>query len=122
MSWTLDTALSHIRDLLKDTQADAYRHSSAKILRVTNVALVEARKLRPDLFIPSLVTYSAPTLTTADLGQDPQTPLPIDDMYFMPIVEYVVGFVSMEDDEFVIDGRAVQLLNRFSQKMIGKGA
>ena len=122
MSWTLDTALVNVRELLEDADADSYRNSDEEIVRVFNMALVEARKLRPDLFIPGLASYTPPTLTTSDLGQNPAVELPIDPMYFTPIVEYTVGFISMEDDEFALDGRASALLNRFSQKMIGKGA
>jgi hypothetical protein len=122
MSWTLDFAVGHIRELLQDKDSDAYRNSDEEIVGVINYALVESRKLRPDLYIPGIYAYVAPSLTAADLATDPLTELPIDDMYQPAIVEYTVGYISMEDDEFALDGRAVQLLNRFSQKMVGKGA
>jgi len=122
MSWTLDTAVQHVREQLQDTDPLALRHSNAKLVRVLNLALVDARKLRPDLFLPNIFEYVPVYFTDADLAQLPQTPIPIDPMYFTPLVDYVVGYVSMEDDEFAVGGRAVTLLNRFSQKLVGMGA
>jgi hypothetical protein len=119
MTWKLDTAVSTVRDLLQDTQ-DPYRNTDAKVVSALNIALVEARKLRPDLFIPNLASYTPPGLITDDIGND--VDLPIDPMYSTAVVEYVTGFLSMEDDEFAVGGRAVTLLNRFAQKLVGKGA
>ena len=122
MAWTLDLAVEHVRDLLQDTAVDDYRSPDTKIVRVIALALVEARKLRPDLFLPNIHAYVPVMYTTSDLGADPQTILPIDPMYFPAIVDYVVGYISLEDDEFAVGCRATALLNRFSQKLIGKGA
>jgi hypothetical protein len=122
MSWTLDTAVTHIRELLQDNDNEGYRSSTEKIIRILNIALVDTRKLRPDLFLPDIANYVPVYYTEASLGLDPATPIPIDPMYFSPVIDYVVGYISLEDDEFAVDGRATALLNRFSQKLIGKGA
>ena len=117
MVWTVQKAVDRVRVLLAD-QVVPFRNPDSEIIDGLNMALVESRKLRPDLYLPKVYLYEAPSLTEADLASD----LPIDAMYFTPVVEYVAGWVSLEDDEFAVDGRAITLLNRFSQKMVGKGA
>lgn len=123
MVWTIkdaiDVARDHIQDVRSDVGGGEFRHSDAKLMRFFNSALSDARKLRPDLFIPNLNT-PLPLYTEADLTA--LTPFPIDHMYFTAVAEYVAGIVGMGDDEFAVDGRAVVLLNRFAQKLTGRGA
>lgn len=133
MTWTIKDAIDVARDHLQDSRAlsgiGEYRHSDEKLMRFFNIAMSDARKLRPDLFLPDIPTAADVQYTVVDLGDpsalplpiDP-TPFPIDSMYFSPVAEYIAGIVGFGDDEFAVDGRAVALLNRFSQKLIGKGA
>jgi hypothetical protein len=121
MTWSIDSAVANVRELLQDKQVP-YRNATVEIVGVLNIALVEARKLRPDLYLPELASYEPSFFIEADLGLEPPTAFPIDPMYFAAIVEYIVGYISMEDDEFAVGGRAVTLLNRFAQKLVGKGA
>lgn len=119
MTWTVSKAVERVRILLADNEVP-YRNADVAILDGLNMALTEARKLRPDLFLPDVYLWIAPSLDEASMTSGKE--LPVDPMYFTPVVEYVAGFISLEDDEFAVDGRAVSLLNRFSQKMVGKGA
>lgn len=128
MAWTIKDAIDTARDHIQDAREGNYRHSDEKLIRYFNQAMSDARKLRPDLFLPN-ITENFNFYTVADLGDPdalpdpiPSTDFPLDLMYFTPVVEYVTGLVGLGDDEFAQDGRAISLLNRFSQKLIGKGA
>lgn len=117
MSWLISDAVASIREQLQDTRAGSYRYSDVKLLRYLNTAFSDVRRLRPDLFLPLL---DVPTFTETNLTTP--TDFPIDGMYYSAVVDYVAGIVSLEEDEFSVDGRATVLLNRFAQKLIGKGA
>ena len=112
---TLGEILTVIRDQIMDSRTGApYRHSDAKLLRYVNLGLAEARRIRPDLFLPSVfvTTY---VYTTDDLAQ----PFPLTYGYEMALIEYVSGYVSIEEDEYVAEGRAAALLQRYSNKLLG---
>jgi hypothetical protein len=128
MPWTIKDAIDQARDHIQDTREDCERHSDAKLIRFFNSAIADARKLRPDLFLPN-ISDPVDLYTVADLGDPDALPTPIestafplDPMYFTAVTEYVAGLVGVGDDEFAVEGRAILLLNRFSQKLISKGA
>ena len=115
--WTISDAITQARELLQDVDGD--RHTDAKLVGYLNNALADASRLRPDLFLPDTLA-ALPFYTDADLVTPPN--FPIQDIYFTAVVEYIVGFVGMSDDEFAQDNRAAILLNRFAQKLTAKGA
>lgn len=118
MTWLISDALQLVREYIQDTRADVgYRHTDAKLIRLFNGAISDARRLRPDLFLPNI---NAPQTFYAEsnLGD----PFPLDGMYFLAVVEYITGMIEMADDEFSVDGRAIALQNRFTQKLTSKGA
>ena len=113
MAHTLADILTLSRRQLQDTRAP-YRHSDEKLVGYINLALSEGLRLRPDLFFPNFHEADF-AYTTADLA----TTFPIETAYTMPFIYYTVGTVSLEDDEFVADGRAAALLAQFKQKLTG---
>jgi hypothetical protein len=122
MPLTVNDLLTSVRDQLQDTRlldgsgfAVAPRHSDEKLIRYLNLGLADARRIRPDLFLPSLET-DPPLYTTADLA----TPFVLEYAWSVPFIEYIVGMVSLEEDEYVAEGRAAAMLQRFALKMIGK--
>ena len=121
MPRTILDAVTQARQIVQDVDGD--RHSDQKVVDYLNNAISDARRLRPDLFLPGYLTNPQVLYTPADL--DPLLPppdFPIDEGYFTAVVEYVAGFVGMGDDEFAQEGRAAGLLGRFTQKLIAKGA
>lgn len=127
MARTIAEAVLQIRQVVQDSREGSYRHDDDKIISYFNNAVADARRLRPDLFlVPSITPIQGslwaqiPTFTADDISAG--TVIPIPDMYFSPLVDYVAGTLGMEDDEFAVDGRAVALLNRFTQKLTAKGA
>lgn len=72
---------------------------------------------RPDLFLS--LNYIIPTIVEDDISG--ATVLPIEEQYFSPIVEYIVGVTELSDDEFTVEGRAVALLSAFRIALLGVG-
>ena len=58
-------------------------------------ALIEARRVRPDLFLSNLTTSFA-SYTAAST-------IPISDDYLLSMVDYVVHRAELRDDEFAVD-------------------
>ena len=110
---TISDVLTITRHLLQDTRAP-YRHTDAKLINYFNMGLAEARRIRPDLFLPDI--YDT-TFAYTDL--DGAATFPLSYGYEMAFIEYIAGYTSLEEDEFVSDGRAAALLSRFTQKMVG---
>lgn len=116
MAQTIADAVTQVRDIVQDSKLP-YRNSDTIIFQYLNSALSDVHRHRPDLFIGAL--DEAFTLyTEADIDE----PFPIDHTYFTAIVDFIVGMIAMRDDEFVADGRAEIVLNRFIAKLKGKVA
>lgn len=112
MAKTAADVISDARALLQDTDPQLYRYSTADLIAYLNTALLEAKKLRPDLFV-DYIGQETPSFTEGTLSGV----FPIDDMYFSSIVFYVVGFAELRDDEFTVDARASTLMNQFVAKL-----
>jgi len=109
---TAADVISDARAILQDTDSQLYRYSTEDLVQYLNTALLEAKKLRPDLFL-DYIGLDVPNFTTSNLDGD----FPIDEMYYSPCVFYVVGFAELRDDEFTVDARAATLMNQFVAKL-----
>lgn len=115
MNLTIDDAIDEARRILGDTNTDVgYRYSQEMLVSALNSALLEARRLRPDLFRSSygsgLTQYTVADLSTS-------TALPINEMYMPPLAGFIAGWIELTDDEFTIDNRAGTLLQRFAAQL-----
>jgi hypothetical protein len=119
MPRTILDAVTQARQIVQDD--DGERHSDAKVVAYLNNAISDARRLRPDLFLPDYLTNPQVLYTAGDLTGTPPD-FPIDEGFFTAVVEYIAGFIGLGDDEFAQEGRAAGLLSRFTQKLIAKGA
>jgi hypothetical protein len=124
MALGIQDLINQARDIVQDTGMESDysedRHTNAKLIRYLNSALSDAFRMRPDLFFPNVYDRNIPEMVVDDITNN--TPFPVDQTYFTAFAEYVAGYVGLSDDEFAQDGRAATLLNRFSQKLMGKGA
>lgn len=108
----LDTVQNYVDDarvLLQDQRAP-YRYPDADLVLALNMSLLEAKKLRPDLYINRTI----PAYSIAS----PSTSVVIDDVYRVAHLYYVVGQAQLRDDEEVQDQRAAAFLNMFTQKLL----
>jgi len=105
---TVTEYVSFIRELLQDENNSPYRYSDASIIRALSIAIPEAKKLRPDLFIG----VTTPTFTVNDT-----TVVPMDEMYRLALAYFCVGMMQLRDDEEVQDQRAAAFMQLATAKL-----
>jgi hypothetical protein len=106
---TVGKIVDYSRVLLQDT-LEPYRYPTASLIDNLNVALLDARRLRPDLFLytsTDVPSYSA----TSEI-------VDIDQQYRMALVYYVAGTAQMRDEEDVTDARAMLFMQKFTSLLI----
>lgn len=113
MAKTVGDAIAEARAILHDTTEQVYRYTTADLYAYLNNALLETRRVRPDLFRAYLGT-DTPEFAPGDEGEA----FPIDAMYFTPVVLYIAGTAELRDDEFTVDARAVTLMQQFAAKLL----
>ena len=109
----LDTVAQYVslaRTLLQDTVED-YRYPDADLVLALSLAIPEAKKLRPDLFLNKTTQF----FTTSDMA----TAVDIDELYRVPLVYYMIAHVQLRDDEEVQDQRAAAFLGMFRGMLTG---
>src|SRR5258708_10627823 len=85
------------RILLQD-QTAPLRFPDGDLALALSIALEEAHRLRPDIF---LGVSAVPSYTTLDT-----TAVTMDERYRMALVYYVTGWIQMRDEEYTQDSRA----------------
>ena len=113
MSRTYSQVIERARRILQDEDSGNYRYTAASLSDSINDALLEVRRVRPDLFLAaSFVT------TDVDETVDGNTVLPIEDMNFQSLVYMVCGYAMLRDDTYSQDSRAVNLLNKGTAQLL----
>ncbi len=118
MSRTVGQCIGEARGHLNDTVefGGSYRYTDADLYLYFGNAVLEARRMRPDLFLLIGLTTTVPQYSpTADVN----TPFPIDETYFPAFAYYIAGKAELRDDEFNTDGRAAQFLAGFRSMLVG---
>lgn len=114
MARTVQDVVTQARVILQDARSDSYRYSDAELVANINEALGEVRRMRPDIIAGRIQTglslLSAAAMSAA---------LPVDDMLFVPIVNYVCGRAELRDDQYTEDSRAATLLQLFTAALTG---
>lgn len=118
---TYGQVITRVRRILQDktkvglpTDEAEFRYSDEELLDTVNDAMTEVRRLRPDLFINS--GFAVPEATSAD------NTILLEDYYFMCLVYMTAGMVMLQDDEFSLDSRAVNLLNKGTSQLLTTNA
>lgn len=113
MARTYGDLISRVRRILQDDvlvgDDPEYRYSDAELLDSCNDAMGEVRRIRPDLFINS--GFAIPDATSSD------NTILLEQQYFMALVYIVSGMTMLRDDEFSLDSRAVNLLNKGTSQL-----
>lgn len=98
------------RRLLQD-EVVPYRYSDLDLLEALNVGLLEARRLRPDLFLGRAVAVP-------DYPYNPDQAVDVDQQYRPALLYYVVGRISARDEETTQESRANAFLGKFTAQML----
>lgn len=109
MARTAQDVITRAREILQD--ADATRYSDPELLSHTVDAILQARSVRPDLFVGE---YAVALPDTLELASE----LPLPDQLFAGVCYYVAGCAELRDDEFAVDGRAMTLKESYTKKLV----
>src|SRR4051794_893241 len=109
--------LDEARTLLQDTTTPV-RYSDAELIQALDFALMETRRLRPDLFLGDLPGLMA----LPDVESIPNPLTVIEHQYRVPLVYYMVGHCLMRDDEEGNDQKSMQYRQRFVGMMLALAA
>ena len=112
----LDTVQDYVnaaRGYLQDKVAP-YRYADSVYLEALSFALLEAKRVRADLFIgvATVPSYTANDTTAVSFEQVFRTALPY----------YMAGHVQMQDEEDTEDSRAAAFIARFNTVLLGGSA
>jgi hypothetical protein len=117
MARTIGELTAEARVLLNDVIpiSGSPRFSDADLVTTLNDAIVQIRTKRPDAFLRFGLRRAVPAYA---LPADADTALPVDDMFYAPMLYYVVGRSELVEDTFSDDGRAISLMNKFVSQLL----
>jgi hypothetical protein len=114
---TIDDYIDDARVLLQDTIAP-YRYADASLVTAMNVTLLEARRLRADLFIyhkwPSN-QHGVQSFQAKD-----GTKLQMEEPFRLAILHGFIAHALMRDQEDIQDQRSAMYMGVFNQMLTGK--
>lgn len=110
---TVGQIVGRARTLLQDT-VEPYRYPTPDLISALNEACMEAKRLRPDLYLRTLKL----TLPSFAAEADTVTEEKIPSEYRVAFVYYIVGNAQLQDEEDVQDQRATVFLNKFTAQML----
>lgn len=111
MPRTIGQCIAEARAILQDTTTP-YRYEDADLYALFNSAMSEMRRLRPDLFLSTLL--DTPALYTVASAN---TAFPVSETYWIAVVNYLIGRAELRDDQFNSDARASALLSAFKAQL-----
>lgn len=109
---TVEDYVKEARVLLQDTLVP-YRYADAELVSALNLALIQAHRLRRDLFLKYPTTPSYPVLSGTEVD--------IDEGYRRAILFFICGHAQLRDEEETTDARASAFLQSFNSQMTTAG-
>lgn len=108
---TVGDLVANARVLLQDLVVP-YRYNTNELVAALNIALADARRIRPDIFLPN---FTVPVYTEADTAVTVTFPV----FYKSALLYFMVGFAHLRDEEDTADARAAALMLMFSTSLTG---
>jgi len=105
---TVGKMVAQARVLLQDN-IEPFRYPDDQLIDTLNIAFLDARRLRPDMFLSSPSAVPFYTLFSETIT--------VDQQYRMAFVWYMVGQATMRDEEDVQDARAAAFINKFTDML-----
>jgi len=115
----MNTTLHTVQDFVTDTRTllqdeiAPYRYGDASIVVAINVTLLEAYRIRPDLFVFTK-TGVPPTIVQVNT-----TPMCIEPPFRLPILFGICAHAMARDQEDYQDARATSFMNIFQSMLLG---
>ena len=109
---TVQDYVSAARTLLQDTVATSYRYSDASMIDELNNAILETKRVRPDLFFAYRGKNPYPTFVNLT------DPVPFEDVYKPALTYYLVGKCTLRDEEDTDDKRGIGMVQKFTAQLI----
>lgn len=110
---TVEQLIGRARVLLQDTVAP-YRYPDTDLINGLNEACIEAKRIRPDMF---LRTYGMSTIPSFAAPGDSLTGK-IPEEFRTAFIYYVTGNAQLRDEEDTSDQRAASLLSKFVAQLM----
>lgn len=98
----MGTVIAAARHILQDEDAEGYRVTPARMLRVANDYLHKQRRDEPDKFFGQL------TAAIADLAETDDFPLGWEDVD--RAASFIVSRIDLTEDEFSVSGRVATMV------------
>jgi len=114
---TVGQYLTESRRLLQD-EFSPYRYGDDDLIDALNIGLLEARRLRADLFLPVFTLPWFDPAVDYTVSANAAKAVPFEPMYRQSLVYYMVGRMQLRDDEGTTDARAGALLTKFTSQML----
>lgn len=112
---TVADLVADARNLLED-RIPPYRYDDSSLVTALNVTLLEARRLRADLFVYNLtVKGQTQAFTTVD-----GTYVDMEPQFRLAILHGLCGHACERDSEDYMDARATSFLAMFTAGLIGR--
>lgn len=109
---TVQKFVDQARVLLQD-QNVPYRYPDADLVAALAMAMLEVRRLRPELLL-SYFSTTLPDFSTSSMSAS----VPIDPMYRMALLYFICGLAQLRDDESTQDSRATIFMNKFIAQLL----
>lgn len=116
---TLETITDYITDartLLQDTIAP-FRYDDPSLVTAMNVALLEGRRIRPDLFLYHRLPTGRPGVQS--LQANDGTVVAMEDQFRLAFLHGMIGHALMRDQEDIQDERAGAFMKIFNDILLG---
>jgi hypothetical protein len=110
---TTQAFVQSARSMLQDA-TEPYRYADEKYLEALNFGLLEARRIRPDIYIG---VATVPTYVAVDA-----TEVVFEDQFRLALLFYVCHHMLAQDDEEAQDARSVLFLQKFNNSLRSSGA
>jgi len=108
---TVADLVDTVRVLLQDRIAP-YRYETDQLVAALNIALQDARRIRPDIFLPS---FTVPTYSSANMSAVVVFP----EFYKSALLYFMAGFAHMRDEEETMDTRIASYMLAFRSELLG---
>jgi len=109
---TVTDYVSEARVLLQD-RVPTYRYADNELISALNLAIMTARRNRPDLFME---VTTIPFFVVADIASGKA--FAMDVQYRVAFLFFMVGFAQLRDEEDTQDSRAVAFISKFTQQLM----